>query len=80
MSQKDLIEILLHRPTVVQLPSPCPHLSGMPYILDRVPENGFLKSHQIPKRYFALSTHIVKFDYFMLVIKSVTINRAAKKD
>ena len=34
MSQKDLIEIL----TVVQLPSPCPHLSGMPYILDRVPE------------------------------------------
>ena len=39
MSQKDLIEILLRRPaTVVQLPSPCPDLSGMPYILDRVPE------------------------------------------
>ena len=38
MSQKDLIEILLRRPTVMQLPSPCPHLSGMPYILDRVPE------------------------------------------
>ena len=38
MSQKDLIEILLRRPTVVMLPSPCPHLSGMPYILDRAPE------------------------------------------
>ena len=37
-SQKDLIEILLRRPTVVQLPSPCPYLSEMRYILDRVPE------------------------------------------
>ena len=38
MSQKDLIEILLRWLTVMQLPSPFPHLSGMPYILERVPE------------------------------------------
>ena len=43
-------------------------------------KTAFFKSHQLPKRYFALSTHIVKFDYFMLVSESVMIHRVAKKD
>ena len=30
MSKKDVTEIPLHRPTVMELPSPCPYLYGMP--------------------------------------------------
>ena len=30
MSKKDVTEILLRRPTVMELPSPCPYLYGMP--------------------------------------------------
>ena len=30
MSKKDVTEIPLHRPTVMELPSPCPYVYGMP--------------------------------------------------
>ena len=38
MSRKDITEILLRRPTVMQLPSPCPYLYGMPELSEEFPD------------------------------------------
>ena len=38
MSRKDITEILLRRPTIMQLPSPCPYLYELPQLSEEFPD------------------------------------------